>query len=223
VEEMVANIFSVFREFPIVEVILIIVLVVSILLLIFTLAVWRRVQDCYKEQKRLTVYFEDQMFLLGKFHEELASFKRILLGRKETLPERENLESFTRAIPLEEGAKSKASAIRPAVTPESTSAPSPREEGNHIHQIEEGKSLIKKKVEEIAREFNIQIKEVDWYKKPSMLSKTRYILMILLGDKPMELGLSEKEIADFHRNDEAIQNRVRSLMKEIQEIKESAL
>lgn len=197
--------------------ILIVVLVVGILLVIFAFAARKWAQRCYEEQKRLNVHFDDQMFLLGKFNEELASFKRTLSGRKESLQDGENLESFTESIPSEEGTKAEVSPVRLTIDEDSTPALPPGEEEDYFRQIEEGKRLIESKVEEIAREFNIQVREVNWYRKPSMLSATPYILMISVGDKPRELGLSAKEIAGFDRNDETIQNRLRSLMKEMKE------
>jgi hypothetical protein len=212
-EETVAEVLAGLGGSPAVTGILIVVLVVGILLLIIAFGARKWAQRCYDEQKRLNVHFEDQMFLLGKFHEELASFKRTLSGGKESLQGGENLESFTESIPSDEGTKAEVSPVRLTVVGDSTPVLPPREEGDYSRQIEEGKRLIERKVEETAREFNIQVRGCNWYKKPSMLSEAPYILMISVGDKPRELGFSEKEIVGFDRNDETIQNRLRSLMK----------
>ena len=195
--------------------ILIIILLLGIASLILRYKGQKWALKCHEEQRKLNVRFEDQMLLLGRFHEDLVRLNKALSTAKEVAREGEDLESSHKSISSLGEAEADVSAAPLTLVPNDASAPSTGEGKNYAQEIEQGKRLIEKRVKEIARELGIEIAEVDWYKKPSMLFTSPYILMVSTGDKPKELGLLGKEITEFSVYEKALDQKLKALIDQI--------
>jgi hypothetical protein len=83
IEATIAAIVTEIGQSPITIGTLILILVVGILLLVFASAARKWAHKCFKEQEKLTRRFEDQMFLLGKYHQDLSRSSQALAELRE--------------------------------------------------------------------------------------------------------------------------------------------
>ena len=208
---------TVISESPIIIGILILVLLVAILSLVLAYMAWKWARRCSEQQERLNALFDDQMLLLGRFHEEQLRQGKELSGGKENAQKGENQRPGPKPISPRKDLRNEARWIPKPLDGKSTTAPPLQKDRNHSQQTEGWQKLIEERVGKIAQEFKIEVRQVRWYKKPSLLSQYPYILMISAGDKPKEVGFSSKEVEEFRINDQAIARKLRALMYELAE------
>jgi len=194
IEELALGMIAKAGESPFAVGILILVLLVGILLLVFAHRVQKWAVKCHKEQERLNVLFEDQMFLLGRYYEDLVGIKGTLSELKETLRRGGASQSPADSIsppaeaPAADSACLEVLGAEPSVR---TPAGNGREKDrSHGQRVSQGKGLVEERLKKLAQESNIEISEIGWYKKPGILSTYPYILMVSIGGKPKEVTIS---------------------------------
>jgi hypothetical protein len=213
-EEIMPPIIS---ESPIIIGILILIFLIGILSLVLAYMAWKWARRCFEQQERLRALFDDQMLLLGRFHEEQPRQGKELSGRKENVQKAEKPRPTPEPISPRKDLRTEARWIPKPLDSKSTTAPPLQKARTHSQQTEGWKKLIEERVRRIAQEFNIELREVRWYKKPSLVSEYPYILMISAGDKPKELGFSSKDIEEFRTDSQAVEKKLRALMNEMEE------
>ena len=216
IKELVLGFVVEFEQEPYLYGILIIILLLGIVLLILRYKGQEWAERCYEEQKKLNVYFEDQMFLLGKYIEDskklnntVSQLKEILLKTESAIPTQDSISSLTEA--------------RTEVLPTPYSSvgedtPTPdqgefrRSNETNEQRVSAGKKLVEKSVRAFAQESHIPIREINWYTQPRMIGDAPHILMVSTGGKPKECRFSEKELAKLPADNTGLRRRLADLI-----------
>ncbi len=198
--------------------ILMLISLLGIILVFFVYSAQKWASKCSEEQEKLNLRFDDQMFLLGKYYTDLIRLKDILFELRETLQGEGNSESPADSISEPADATAEVSAAASDLAGENSVSTPWREEEkesdrNYKQQISEGKRLIEKRLRELAKESNIEIREVNWYKKPGMISTYPYVLTIATDHDSEQLAFSEKEIAGFPNGSKVTENKLQVLIR----------
>jgi hypothetical protein len=216
IEKVAVGIVTKLGESPLIIGVFILILLVGILLLVFAYMAQRWARKSCEQQERLNVLFEDQMFLLGKYNKDLMKLTDILSGLKESLLRRGDLEPVAESVSspaegtTEVAAGSDSSEGEGSIT--ATSEEYEKEDENYEQQVSAGKKLIEKRLRALAQESNIRIREVSWYRRPSMIGSPPYSLMVSTRGKPRECRFSEKELADFLTGGSETEGKLRDLI-----------
>lgn len=85
IEEIVLAMVGGFEESPIIIGVLILILVVGILSVVFSRAAQKLARKCQNEQEKLKIRLDDQMHLLGRYHQDLIRLGTALTELKDTV------------------------------------------------------------------------------------------------------------------------------------------
>jgi hypothetical protein len=200
---------------------LVVILLLLAVLIVLVYKAQRSAHRCCAEQAKLNVLFDDQMFLFGKYYKELQNLKDMLARFKKFLQIEETPESAEASIAPADRLAGEVPPV-PDVSNSGTSSGrflgEERKKGDdYAEPIAEGKKLVEKRIKELAKQSSIEITQVDWYKKPSMISEYPYIFMISNGAGIRECAFSERELVDFFSGNRTSEAKLRALINEVKQ------
>jgi hypothetical protein len=221
-DQLVLGVIATLGESPLRVAVLMVILPVGILLLVFAYWAQKWTSRCFEEQRRLNVLFEDQMFLLSRYNEDLMKLKDVLSDFKEDRNRTMYLEAPEEpASSAEETTTEPISSLDSSEGEDSISTISEEhtkeeeEEENYEQQVLMGKKLIEEKVGGLAQEAGVPIKEVTWLTKPSMIGRSLYTFVVSTEGREKVLTFQEREIVGLAAGGKEAEAGFRALVDKI--------